>query len=51
MLLGMYFAAGCFLGYVASKDRPKESDTITADIVKEGDKIDISSLTETQELL
>ena len=29
------------LGYVTGKDRPKGHNTVTVDIVKEGDEIDI----------
>lgn len=41
VILGLYFAAGCLLGYVSGKDRPKGSNAVTVDIVKEGDEIDI----------
>ncbi|MDP2940523.1 MAG: hypothetical protein Q8O13_10725 [Candidatus Omnitrophota bacterium] len=39
VILGLYFAAGCLLGYVTGKDRPKDANTVTVDIVKEGDEI------------
>jgi hypothetical protein len=39
LILGMYFGAGALLGYAIGKDKPKRSDTVVVDIVKEGDEI------------
>lgn len=40
LILGMYLVAGILLGYSISKEKPvTKSDTVTVDIVKEGDEI------------
>ena len=40
LILGMYLAVGLLLGYSIGKEKPtNKPDTITVDIVKEGDEI------------
>ena len=40
LILGMYLAVGLLLGYSIGKEKPtNKPDTVTVDIVKEGDEI------------
>ncbi len=40
LILGMYLVVGVFLGYSIGKEKPtNKPDTVTVDIVKEGDEI------------
>jgi hypothetical protein len=44
LILGCYLAVGAFLGYSVGKEKPewtpiKKPDTVTVDIVKDGDEI------------
>ncbi len=40
LILGMYLAVGLLLGYSIGKEKPtSKPDTVTVDIVKEGDEI------------
>ena len=40
LILGMYLAVGLLLGYSIGKEKPTNKlDTVTVDIVKEGDEI------------